>query len=110
MAGLVLVTGPAEEPISLDEAKLYLRIGLEQATEDDLLNVLIAAARSRAEERQGRAYLTQTWDLFLDAFPIQSEQFIPVPWWSPCDPSWGVTSLVTEPWIEVPRAPLQSVT
>lgn len=38
-------------------------------TGDPLLNMLIAAARQEAETELRRALVTQTWDLYLDAFP-----------------------------------------
>lgn len=58
---------PATEPITVSEAKLYLRV---DDTADDMLIVsLIAAARRHVELITGRALITQTWDGHLDAFP-----------------------------------------
>uniref|UniRef100_A0A6H1ZJI5 Putative head-tail connector n=1 Tax=viral metagenome TaxID=1070528 RepID=A0A6H1ZJI5_9ZZZZ len=37
--------------------------------EDDLLNALITVARSWCEKFQNRAYLEQTWELWLDGWP-----------------------------------------
>jgi uncharacterized phiE125 gp8 family phage protein len=39
----ILLTPPAVEPISLDEAKAYLRV--EHAADDDVIAALIAGAR-----------------------------------------------------------------
>lgn len=47
------------------------------STEDDLLNDDIAAARWHVEDICRRALLTQTWDMYLDAFPGQN--FIKIP-------------------------------
>jgi len=47
------------------------------SVEDDLLNSLIEAARQYAEDYQRRAYITQTWELWLDSFP--SEDYIEIP-------------------------------
>ncbi len=43
----ILVAGPAVEPLSVAEAKTYLR--LDHAEDDALLSTLIAAARSHIE-------------------------------------------------------------
>lgn len=70
---LVLVTPPAVEPITLDEARLHLRldgVGSPDAHDDDtLVSGLIAAVRQQLEQTLGRALCTQTWDLMLDRFP-----------------------------------------
>lgn len=65
--GLVLVTAPAAEPVSLAEAKLHLRI--DATDEDALITELIAAARKYCERFTRRAWITQTWDLKLPRFP-----------------------------------------
>lgn len=62
-----LVTPPTVEPITLDEAKLHLRVS--HTDEDALIAGWTAAAREEAERFQGRAYLTQTWRLVLDSWP-----------------------------------------
>lgn len=72
---LKLVTSPAEEPVSLQEARAHLRL---ESGEDDYLTNLIAAARRHCESFQGRAYVTQTWDLYLNAFPAGCIQ-VPLP-------------------------------
>lgn len=83
MAGLVLVTPPAEEPLTLGEAKDHLRV--TSTDEDSLIGRLIVVARQAVERRLGRALITQTLDYTLDAFP-------------------------TGDVIELPRPPLRSVT
>jgi uncharacterized phiE125 gp8 family phage protein len=45
--------------------------------EDDLLDSLIAAARQECELRQNRAYIDQTWELWLDSWP--GEDYIRLP-------------------------------
>lgn len=62
-----LITPPAEEPVTLAEAKLHLRV--DSADDDALIGALIVAARQQAEHLTGRALCTQTWDVILDAFP-----------------------------------------
>jgi uncharacterized phiE125 gp8 family phage protein len=47
--------------------------------EDDDISDNIEAARTHCENFQNRAYVTQTWDLYLDQFPIGREIRIPKP-------------------------------
>jgi len=64
---LQLVTPPAAEPVALADAKAHLKI--DAADEDALVTTLITAARARAEWHTGRAFVTQSWVLRLDAWP-----------------------------------------
>lgn len=64
---LVTVTAPAAEPISLNEAKLHLRVDI--ADENTAIESWITAARLSAERFLNRALVTQTFDLFLDCWP-----------------------------------------
>lgn len=68
---LKLVTAPTGEPVTLTEAKAHLRV--DGSEEDSLISSLIAAARRWCEGYQNRAYVTQTWDLVLDAWPAAPE-------------------------------------
>lgn len=62
------VTAPAVEPVSLAEAKLQRRV--EHALDDAwFTGIAIPSARQTAENITGRALVTQTWELALDAFP-----------------------------------------
>lgn len=49
------------------------------SVEDDLLNSLITAARQYCEDYQRRAYITQTWELWLEAFPAKNYIEIALP-------------------------------
>jgi uncharacterized phiE125 gp8 family phage protein len=62
---LQLTSPPAEEPVSLAEAKAWLRVESGN-DEDELIASLIAAARVRCEWHTGRAFVTQGWTLWLD--------------------------------------------
>ena len=62
---LQLTTPPALEPVTLAEAKAWLRVESGD-DEDGLITALIAAARVRCEWHCGRAFVTQTWTLWLD--------------------------------------------
>jgi uncharacterized phiE125 gp8 family phage protein len=54
-----LLTPPAAEPISLEQAKARLRIS--DTSQDARLTHLIRSARQRVEGDTGRALITQTW-------------------------------------------------
>lgn len=62
----VLITGPALEPIDLDETKRHLRI--TTTSEDTLLDTYIAMARQYFEEATGRQLIAATWERRLSAF------------------------------------------
>ena len=70
-----LIEHPVEEPVSLAEARSHLRL---ESGEDEYLTGLIRAARRYCETFQRRAYITQTWDLYLNRFPRGCIK-IPVP-------------------------------
>lgn len=65
----MVVTPPAHEPITLDEAKRQLRIELDNTDEDDWLWEAIRSAREEAEDFTGRKLVTQTLDYTLADFP-----------------------------------------
>ncbi|MFM8462722.1 MAG: head-tail connector protein [Burkholderiaceae bacterium] len=67
---LQLVTPPAGEPVSLAEAKLHLRVDVDD--DDALIGSLISAARQAAETLTGRQLNTARWKLVLDAFPCRT--------------------------------------
>lgn len=81
---LRVITPPAIEPVTLEEAKLHARV--DGADEDALLEVLIASARAHGESITRRAFVTQTLQLTLPKFPSNGGP------------------------IELPRPPFQAVT
>lgn len=58
------VTAPASEPVSLEEAKHYLRVTMED--DDTLITDLIVSARMSAENWLRRSLMTQAWKLGYD--------------------------------------------
>lgn len=77
---LKLTTAPAVMPVTLDEAKLHLRV--EHIADDTLITALIATAVERLDGRFGllrRGIITQTWDMFQRGFPIMRKLELPMP-------------------------------
>jgi len=68
-----MLVPPASTPaaVTLADAKLHLRV--DASDEDALIAALIVAATQAAEQEIGRALITQTWTLKLDAFPASAE-------------------------------------
>lgn len=69
MTKLTVTSPPDEEPVSLDEAKSYLRIGHEG--EDQLASEMIVSARSRLEQVAGLALVRQTVQLTWLQWPAE---------------------------------------
>lgn len=67
---------PAEEPVSLAETRQFLR--LDAADEDDLLAMLVTAARLLVEAASGRCLVDQHWRIALDRWPRTGEIRLPL--------------------------------
>lgn len=63
----ILLTPPDVEPISLTQAKNWLRI--DHSDEDELVAALIASARLIVESASGRMLISQTWRIVMDEWP-----------------------------------------
>lgn len=72
----VLLEGPAIEPVSLSEAKNYLRV--EHEDDDALIGELITAARVQVEQAARRALITQSWRIVKDHWPASGWIVSPV--------------------------------
>jgi uncharacterized phiE125 gp8 family phage protein len=64
---IVKITDATVEPITLAEAKLWLRV--DQTDEDALIGALITSVRKAAEHEMQRTLIATTWELVVDAFP-----------------------------------------
>lgn len=73
---LVYVSGPAVEPVSVAEAKDYLR--LDGDIEDALVASLVLTSRLHVEAALGLALVTQSWRLILDRWPESGAQRLPI--------------------------------
>lgn len=71
MNTLKVITSATSEPLSLEEAKLHLKV--ETDADDSLISSLITAARETAEIFTGRALASQVLEYILDGFPVESD-------------------------------------
>lgn len=94
---LQLITPPAQEPVSLIEAKLHLRVDFNE--DDGLITALITAARQAAEMLTGRQFVTARWKYVLDGFPGPGLMGVAA----------GTTFSLPGHAILLPRSPVQSV-
>lgn len=85
---LYTVTVPAaEQPITLAEAKAFMKIS--STFEDDLISALIIAATEQAEQYTGQVFITRT---FLGKFSVEY-----------------ISSTEIYPYVKLRRAPLDTV-
>jgi uncharacterized phiE125 gp8 family phage protein len=62
------LSGPAAEPVSLDEVKLFCRVDTD--AEDDNFGVLISAARALFERETGLVLMAEDWEWTFDRWPV----------------------------------------
>lgn len=62
-----LLTAPAAEPLSLVDAKRFLRV--EHGDDDAIISSLVSAARCHVEALTRCALIAQAWRLVLDRWP-----------------------------------------
>jgi hypothetical protein len=100
--GNKLVTAPAVEPVTLDEAKEHMRITNNDS--DGFIEALITEARQMLESISSVNFITQTWVLTIDNWPGAKDA-----WWGGIregaisDLFGGYAS------VALPRYPLQSI-
>lgn len=92
MKDIVLVTPPAQEPITVAQVKAQARVFID-ADDSYIYDVTIPATRQAVEDELRRALITQTWRLDLDGFPG----------WDPRYETHGY------PIIILPKPPCQSI-
>lgn len=74
-AGLAISTQPTHEPVTLDEAKRFIR--QDEDYDDDYVRMLITAARNRVESDSARALVNRTYQYKLD--DLSGEIELPYP-------------------------------
>lgn len=71
VSDIPLVEAGAEEPVTVEEVKLWIRHGLPSTdgTEDGLIQSMITAARIKAEEKCKRSFALHDYEIVLSEFP-----------------------------------------
>lgn len=72
-----LNTAPAEEPLTLDEAKSHLRVDFD--SDDTYITQLIIGTRRYVENITNRSLITQTWEYYPEQWPSGNQISIPLP-------------------------------
>ena len=103
-AGLNLVTGPAEEPVTLEDVKFQLKKDSVTTYEDEWLTGFISLARQWCENYMRRAFVAQTWELALRAWPGRDVTNYPIGF-----SSSSLDTYYKHNYIKLPRPPLRSV-
>jgi uncharacterized phiE125 gp8 family phage protein len=74
----ILLRAPAVEPVTLDEARSFLRV--EHNGEDEVIAALVAGSRIHVESQTRRALITQSWRITADAWPLDGRlTILPAP-------------------------------
>jgi len=106
-----LVDGPDEEPVSLADAKAFLRVTISD--DDDLISSLIQAATRMAERYLNRFLITQTHQVRYDFIPQKvvdsRDGKSNTPWWDGVRE--GAISMFQsrQDFLQLPYGPVQEV-
>lgn len=87
---LTVVTAPAYEPVSLEQAKEWLRLSALDTGHDNVITLLIQAMRELAENLTHRAFIERTLRITMEDWP--RDRFGRVRFRLPFPPLLGVTS------------------
>lgn len=74
--GLTVVTGPTQEPVSLDELKKH--VDCDRTDQDAMLSQFIKAARQMVESATNRQLVYATYDLTCDRWPCTNTFYFPL--------------------------------
>ena len=71
-----LLAGPSVEPVTLAQAKVFVRV--DDTVEDGFISTLVTAARLHIEGTTGRAMISQSWRVVCDDWPPDRAIILPV--------------------------------
>ena len=101
MTSFLLTVPPAAEPVALADVMLHARI--DATADESLITNLITGARQWVEQYTARALINQTWQMWIDMWPLVEEK-----WWDGVRQG-PITGLDRVSYISLPRPPLVSV-
>jgi len=101
---LSLVSAPVNDILTVSEAKTHLRV--DNSSDDTYITNLIKLCTKCAENYTNRAFITQTYKVFFDNYYDNNLDNV---WWNGIVQG-HIGSFVMKKYIELPFAPLQSVT
>lgn len=103
---ITVTTAPAKQPVTMDEARAYLRLETDDIDEDPVIAGDLVAAVDQAETYLGRSLITRTLTWVMDGWPRTKV----APWWDGVREGSISDMYEHERSLDVPRPPLQSVT
>jgi hypothetical protein len=107
-ATLAVITAPVKEVVTLDQAKKHLRV--DNNDDDDLIQILMAAARDYAQDYTGTSFITQQLEYCISQKPFTGAYpFVSLPFPITIYPLWYPWPNVMNYPTDLPRRPLQSV-
>lgn len=108
MASNKRTTDPAVEPVTVADMDDFLRgDDVLEAEDGSLIESIITAARMYVEDFTRRPLITQTWTMYLDAWPRESN-VEGMGWWDGVRE--GSIYAGEKRYIELPLEPIQSIT
>ena len=100
---LSLYSAPAAAVLTTAEAKAFLRV--DTSSDDTLIDSLVAAATQKIEFYLNRKLITQTWDLYMDNFPMSNNQ----EWWDGSRDGHISSIIAPRNYIDLMLAPVSSI-
>jgi len=107
----VVVTAPAIQPVTVDEAKAQFRLELDDGQQDATVAGFIAAGTAFVESYTGMALITRTYKGWMDRWPVDPRLSSSAPYAPALGWPWPGNGFIAyqRRAIELPRPPLQSV-
>lgn len=74
---VAVISAPPAEPVSLADAKLWCKV--DYTDDDTIIAMIVQAARERAEDITGHAFVQRQLEMRLDSFPDENIIELPFP-------------------------------